>query len=112
MVYSGVTASVKMIRFSYSNEDIKVEEMKGGLMAERAHGLGAAPRDKPYDHADTPAVPRQVPMLKFLDAMHAMQKVRKQFLGHDSKNLRVSELSWTATSISEASRSGSGKILS
>jgi hypothetical protein len=42
-----VTASVKMIRFSYSNEDIKDEEEEVGLMAERAHGRGAAPRAKP-----------------------------------------------------------------
>jgi hypothetical protein len=53
-----VTASVKMIRFSYSSEDIKDEEEEMSLMAGCAHGLGAALRAKPMTTL-TPADPRQ-----------------------------------------------------
>jgi hypothetical protein len=41
-----ITASVKMIRFSYSNEDIKNKEEEEGLIAAWAHRLNAAPSTK------------------------------------------------------------------
>jgi hypothetical protein len=42
-----------MIRFSYSNEDIKDEEEEEGLMAAWAHRLDAAPSDEPATTLNT-----------------------------------------------------------
>lgn len=46
-------ASVEMIRFSYSNKDIKDEGEEEGLMAAWAHRLGATPRVKPATTLNT-----------------------------------------------------------
>jgi len=42
-----VTASVKMILFSYSNKDIKDKEEEEGLTAAWAHRLGGCAKHQP-----------------------------------------------------------------